>query len=143
MALWMLPIAQNLSVETAQEINRTPTRAIDHPLDTRRITQHRLCKTVSGRSSPSRVRSQIFYKNKLGKNDNTGKYSPSVAGNTNGGIPMKLAEMRGENEVDSDQEERNGLMQDRMRLKKNISANGNYTLSKAAPNQGGANNGQG
>jgi hypothetical protein len=30
-----------------------------------------------------------------------------------------------------------------MRLKKNISANGNYTLSKAAPNQGGANNGQG
>ncbi len=44
---------------------------------------------------------------------------------------MKLAEMRGENDVDSDQEERMGLMQDRMRLKKNISANGNYALTKA------------
>lgn len=54
---------------------------------------------------------------------------------------MKLAEMRGENDVDSDQEERMGLMQDRMRLKKNISANGNYTLSKApAAGQNGANN---
>jgi|LauGreDrversion4_2_1035121.scaffolds.fasta_scaffold65297_4 hypothetical protein len=32
------------------------------------------------------------------------KYSPSVAGGTQnlGGLPMKLAEMRGENEVDSD-----------------------------------------
>jgi hypothetical protein len=52
----------------------------------------------------------MWYKTELGKNDNTGKYSPSVAGTTNGGIPMKLAEMRGENEVDSDQEERQGLM---------------------------------
>lgn len=39
--------------------------------------------------------------------------------------------MRGENDVDSDQEERMGLMQDRLRLKKNISAGGNYTLTKA------------
>jgi hypothetical protein len=64
---------------------------------------------------------------------NTGKYSPSVQGtSTNlGGLPMKLAEMRGENDVDSDHEERMGLMQDRLRLKKNISANGNYTLTKA------------
>lgn len=52
---------------------------------------------------------------------------------------MKLAEMRGENDVDSDQEERMGLMQDRLRLKKNISANGNYTLTKVAPGQAGAN----
>jgi hypothetical protein len=65
---------------------------------------------------------------------NAGKYSPSVQGTSNnlGGLPMKLAEMRGENDVDSDTEERMGLMQDRIRLKKNISANGNYTLTKAA-----------
>lgn len=49
---------------------------------------------------------------------------------------MKLAEMRGENDVDSDTEERMGLMQDRLRLKKNISANGNYTLTKAAGSVG-------
>jgi hypothetical protein len=65
---------------------------------------------------------------------NAGKYSPSVQGTSNnlGGLPMKLAEMRGENDVDSDHEERMGLMHDRLRLKKNISANGNYTLTKAA-----------
>ncbi len=50
------------------------------------------------------------------------------------GLPMKLAEMRGENEVDSDVEERNGLTQDRLRMKKNISANGTYTLTKVAQN---------
>ena len=58
---------------------------------------------------------------------------------------MKLAEMRGENDVDSDHEERMGLMQDRLRLKKNISANGNYTLTKAGGAQGAGqagNNGQ-
>jgi hypothetical protein len=42
---------------------------------------------------------------------------------------MKLAEFR-ENDVDSDTEERIQMMQDRLRMKKNISANGNYTLSK-------------
>jgi hypothetical protein len=78
---------------------------------------------------------------------NTGKYSPSVQGTSNnlGGLPMKLAEMRGENDVDSDVEERMGLMQDRLRLKKNISANGNYTLTKASGAVGGGqagNNGQ-
>ena len=54
---------------------------------------------------------------------------------------MKLAEMRGENDVDSDQEERIGLMQDRLRLKKNISVNGKYTLTKvpAAAGQAPAN----
>jgi hypothetical protein len=43
----------------------------------------------------------------------TSKYSPSIAGGTQNnlsGLPMKLAEMRGENDVDSDQEERMGLM---------------------------------
>ena len=37
---------------------------------------------------------------------NAGKYSPSVQGTSNnlGGLPMKLAEMRGENDVDSDTE---------------------------------------
>jgi hypothetical protein len=50
---------------------------------------------------------------------------------------MKLAELRGEQEIDSDQEERNGLAQDRLRLKKNISANGNYALTKAPPTAGG------
>lgn len=79
---------------------------------------------------------------------NAGKYSPSVQGTLNnpGGLPMKLAEMRGENEVDSDHEERMGLMQDRLRLKKNISANGNYTLTKAGGAVGAGqagNNGQG
>jgi hypothetical protein len=76
---------------------------------------------------------------------NSGKYSPSIQGGTSnnlGGLPMKLAEMRGENDVDSDQEERMGLIQDRLRLKKNISANGNYTLTKVpAAGQSGANNG--
>lgn len=68
----------------------------------------------------------------------TGKYSPQVQGGTssNIGLPMKLAEMRGENEVDSDLEERNGLTQDRLRLKKNISANGTYTLTKVAQSSG-------
>lgn len=56
---------------------------------------------------------------------------------------MKLAEMRGENEVDSDQEERMGLMQDRLRLKKNISANGNYTLTKVPAANQAAQNTQG
>ena len=51
---------------------------------------------------------------------------------------MKLAELRGEQEIDSDQEERNGLAQDRLRLKKNISANGNYTMVKVPPTAGGA-----
>lgn len=51
---------------------------------------------------------------------------------------MKLAEMRGEHEVDSDQEERNGLAQDRMRLKKNISVTGNYQMTKVSPAGPGA-----
>lgn len=55
---------------------------------------------------------------------------------------MKLAEMRGENEVDSDLEERNGLMQDRLRLKKNITANGNYTMTKVAQPANGKDNSQ-
>lgn len=55
-----------------------------------------------------------------------------------GGVSMKLAEMRGEQEVDSDQEERNGLAQDRMRLKKNISVTGNYQMTKVAGGPGGA-----
>jgi hypothetical protein len=71
------------------------------------------------------------------------KYSPSIVGGTQTGLPMKLAEMRNENEVDSDQEERIGLMHDRLRLKKNISAGGNYTLTKVpAGGQAGGTNGQ-
>lgn len=54
---------------------------------------------------------------------------------------MKLAEMRGEHEVDSDQEERNGLAQDRMRLKKNISVTGNYQMTKVSPAGGAGANG--
>jgi hypothetical protein len=52
---------------------------------------------------------------------------------------MKLTTTRTDNDVDSDQEERNGLAQDRMRLKKNISASGNYQLTKVVqPAQGAA-----
>jgi len=56
-----------------------------------------------------------------------------------GGI--KLNEMR-DNDLDSDNEERQQLAQDRMRLKKNISAGGNYQLTKVSqPNQSGTSNG--
>lgn len=42
---------------------------------------------------------------------------------------MKLVDFR-DNDVDSETEERQQIQQDRMRLKKNLSINGNYTLSK-------------
>ena len=54
---------------------------------------------------------------------------------------MKLAEMRGEQEVDSDQEERMGLAHDRLRLKKNISVTGTYQMTKASASPGGHNGG--
>ena len=50
-----------------------------------------------------------------------------------GSLPMKLNEIRDSyngNDVDSETEERQQIAQDRMRLKKNISATGNYTLQK-------------
>jgi hypothetical protein len=97
---------------------------------------------ASERSNPSKVSvTVLIFVAKSGIDANTGKYSPSVQGGATGnltGLPMKLAEMRGENDVDSDQEERMGLMQDRLRLKKNISATGNYTLTKVGANAGSA-----
>lgn len=76
-----------------------------------------------------------------------GKASPQVTqaipNGMSGGVSMKLAEMRGEQEVDSDQEERNGLAQDRMRLKKNISVTGNYQMTKVSPAGGPGANGAG
>ena len=45
-------------------------------------------------------------------------------------IPKKLMDLRENKEVDSDTEERQQLAQDRMRLKKSISAQGNYMLQK-------------
>jgi hypothetical protein len=59
----------------------------------------------------------------------------------NGGVSMKLAEMRGDHEVDSDQEERMGLAHDRLRLKKNISVTGTYQMTKASASPGGPNGG--
>ncbi len=112
------------------------------------MTTPHLLKTVAlERSNPNKVSVTVLkFIAKSGMEANTGKYSPSIQGGTSnnlGGLPMKLAEMRGENDVDSDQEERMGLMQDRLRLKKNISANGNYTLTKVpAAGQPGANNAQ-
>jgi hypothetical protein len=67
-----------------------------------------------------------------------GKGSPQIGGvqanpsaSNNGTLPMKLGEIK-ENDYDTDTEERMQLLQDRMRLKKNISANGNYTMAKVA-----------
>jgi len=57
------------------------------------------------RSSPNRVSKIVLIViAKSGTDGMNSKYSPSVAGGTQnlGGLPMKLAEMRGENEVDSD-----------------------------------------
>ena len=62
----------------------------------------------------------------------TGKGSPQIPGAnaTNGGtLSIKMSEGR-DNDVDSETEERSQLIQDRIRLKRNISATGNYTLSK-------------
>jgi len=52
---------------------------------------------------------------------------------------MKLNEIRDSQDIDSDVEERQQLAEQRMRLKKNISATGNYTLSKVLqPSQSAA-----
>ena len=54
----------------------------------------------------------------------------------NNAIPSKLNDLRESRDVDSDTEERQQLLQDRIKLKKNLSATGNYTLSKSLqPNQ--------
>ena len=45
-------------------------------------------------------------------------------------IPKKLMDLRENKEIDSDTEERQQLALDRMRLKKSISASGNYMLHK-------------
>lgn len=81
----------------------------------------------------------------------SGKHSPAVVNggaaastmpagatsNANQTLPMKLQDMRDSRDVDSDTEERQQLAQDRMRLKKNISSNGNYALQKVMqPSQG-------
>jgi len=51
--------------------------------------------------------------------------------------------LRNENLVYSDKEVIIGIMHDRLRLKKNISTGGNYTLTKVpAGGQAGGNNGQ-
>ncbi|TNV74063.1 hypothetical protein FGO68_gene13217 [Halteria grandinella] len=76
-----------------------------------------------------------------------GKASPMAGGNAaliqnasgglvNASVPMKLGDLRESRDLDSDTEERQQLQQDRLKLKKNLSASGNYTLSKALqPNQ--------
>lgn len=71
-----------------------------------------------------------------------GKASPMAGGSTalvqnasgglvNASVPMKLGDLRESRDLDSDTEERQQLQQDRLKLKKNLSASGNYTLSKA------------
>lgn len=59
-----------------------------------------------------------------------------MSGVNNAGVPNKLADLRESRDLDSDTEERQQLAQDRLKLKKNLTASGNYTLSKALqPNQ--------
>jgi hypothetical protein len=80
------------------------TRATVHLKD--QMKQHLLKMVASERSNLNRVSFEILiFIAKSGTDGVTSKYSPSIAGGTQNnlnGLPMKLAEMRGENEVDSD-----------------------------------------
>lgn len=61
---------------------------------------------------------------------NSSVTGPMLEKQSTSGIPKKLMDLRENKEVDSDTEERQQLAQDRMRLKKSISASGNYMLQK-------------